>query len=98
MFSGVADGYDVFIKKDTDRAWYIQCKKSKTNTNKDDPKNMEIVVAKGTYMPVSLSAKMSGVTMTMKDISYGVKEADVTFDISKFPNATVVDKRGEEKK
>ena len=98
MFSGVADGYDVSIKKDTDRAWYIQCKKSKTNTNKDDPKNMEIVVAKGTYMPVSLSAKMSGVTMTMKDISYGVKEADVTFDISKFPNATVVDKRGEEKK
>lgn len=93
MFKGVAEGYDVSIRKETDKCWYIACKKSKTNPNKDDPKNMEIVVAKGTYMPVSLSAKTSGVTMTMKDIDFNVTEADVTFNPSAYPGVTIEDKR-----
>jgi len=93
MFKGVTDGYDVSIKKETDDAWYIHCKKSKTNKEKDDPKNMDIVVAKGTYFPKSLSAKMSGVTLTMRDVVFGVKEEDVTFDQSKYSGATIVDKR-----
>ena len=93
MFTGVAEGYGVSIKKETDKAWYIACKKLKTNTNKDDPKNMEIVVAKGSYMPLSLSAKTKGITITIKDLAYGVKESDVTFDASKYPGATIVDKR-----
>ena len=93
MFKGVAEGYDVSIRKETDKCWYIACKKSRTNPNKDDPKNMEIVVAKGTYMPVSLSAKTSGITMTMKDIDLNVTEADVTFDPSAYPGVTIEDKR-----
>ena len=93
MFKGVADGYDVSIKKETAEAWYIQCKKSKTNTNKEDPKNMEIVVAKGTYHPVSLSTKISGASMTMKDLSFNVTEDQVTFDPKKYASAKVVDKR-----
>jgi outer membrane lipoprotein-sorting protein len=93
MFKGVTDGYDVSIKKETDDAWHIHCKKSKTNKEKDDPKNMDIVVAKGTYFPKSLSAKMSGVTLVMRDIAFGVKEEDVTFDQSKYSGATIVDKR-----
>ena len=93
MFKGVADGYDVSIKKETAEAWYIQCKKSKTNTNKEDPKNMEIVVAKGTYHPVSLSTKISGVSMTMKDLAFNVTEDQVTFDPKKYASAKVVDKR-----
>ena len=93
MFKGVTEGYDVSVKKETDTAWFLQCKKSRTNKKKDDPKNMEIVVAKGTYMPVSLSARISPVTMTMRDISFGVSKDMVTYDPAKFPGATIVDKR-----
>ncbi|MBP3257133.1 MAG: hypothetical protein J6M23_03895 [Bacteroidales bacterium] len=93
MFSGIAEGYDVSIKKETANAWYILCKKSKSNKEKDDPKTMDVVVAKGTYYPVSLSAKASGITMTMKEISFGVTEKQVTFNPADFPDATIVDKR-----
>lgn len=61
-------------------AWYLQCKKIKTNTNKDDPKTMGLVVAKGTYHPISLSAKVSGITVTMCDLSFNVSEKQVTFN------------------
>ena len=98
MFQDVTDGYDVSIKKETADAWYIQCKKSKTNTNKEDPKSMEIVVAKGTYHPVSLTTKMQGVTLIMKDLSFGVTEEQVTFDPKKYASAKVVDKRNKETK
>ena len=98
MFQDVTDGYDVSIKKETADAWYIQCKKSKTNTNKEDPKSMEIVVAKGTYHPVSLTTKMQGVTLIMKDLSFGVTEDQVTFDPKKYASAKVVDKRNKESK
>lgn len=93
LFSGITEGYDVSIKKETDEAWYILCKKSKNNKEKDAPKSMDVVVAKGTFYPISLSAKVSGISMTMYDISFGVTEADVTFNINDFPNAKVVDKR-----
>jgi hypothetical protein len=98
MFSGITDGYTVSIKKETADAWYILCKKNKDNTNKEDPKNMDVVVAKGTYYPVSLSAKMDGVTMIMKDISFGVTQEQVTFNLSKYPDAKIIDKRNEPKK
>ena len=93
MFKDVADGYDVSIKKETADAWYILCKKSKTNTIKEAPKNMEIVVAKGTYHPISLTTKIQGVTLIMKDLSFGVTEEQVTFDPKKYASAKVVDKR-----
>ena len=93
MFKGVTDGYDVSIKKETAEAWYIHCKKSKKNTNKDDPKSMDIVVDKGTYHPISLSTKMKGATLTMSDLSFGVSEDQVTFDPKKYASAKVVDKR-----
>jgi len=93
MFSGITDGYDVTLKKETADAWYFLCKKSKTNTDKDDPKSMDLVVAKGTYYPVSLKAKLSGVTMTLRDVSFGVTEQQVTFNPKDYPTATIVDKR-----
>lgn len=95
MLSGITDGYDVTIKKETDEAWYIQCKKSKDNKEKDDPKKMDVVVSKATYYPISLSAKMSGVSVTLRDIDFGVTEEKVTFDISKYPGVTITDKRGQ---
>ena len=93
MFSSVTDGYDVTLKKETADAWYFVCKKSKNNLDKDDPKNMDLVIAKGTYYPISLKAKISGITMTMRDISFGVTEAQVTFNPKDYPDAKIIDKR-----
>ena len=93
MFSGITDGYDVSIKKQTDTEWHILCRKSRTNTDKDAPRTMNLVVAKGTYYPVSLSATLSGVTMTMHDISFGVDPKTVAFNQADFPDAKIIDKR-----
>lgn len=93
MLKGITDGYDVTMTKETDSAWYFDCKKSKSNTKKDDPKKMSLIVAKGTYMPLDLTAKMKGVTVSIRNASIGVSEKEVTFDASKFPGATVNDKR-----
>ena len=93
MFQNATEGYDVSIGKENATSWTIKCKKSRTNTNKDDPKNMEIVVAKGTYYPVSLSAKVDLVTVTMRDLGFNVTEKDVTFNKADYPGATIIDKR-----
>ena len=93
MFDSVTDGYDVFLKKETDTAWYLQCKKNKSNTNKDDPKTMDLVVAKDTYYPVSLSAKVQGITVTMRILDFNVTEKQVTFDKADYPGVRIVDQR-----
>ena len=93
MFDGITDGYTVSLQKETADAWYFTCKKTKDNKDKDAPKTMDLVVSKGTYYPISLKAKMSGVTMTLHDISFGVTEKQVTFNPKDYPTATIVDKR-----
>lgn len=93
MLEGITAGYDVSISKQTADAWYIKCKKSKTNTDKDDPNTMDLVVEKGSYLPKSLSAKVSLVTVTIKDLKYGVKESDVTFNPAGYPGVQIIDKR-----
>ncbi len=93
MFQSATEGYDVSISKETDKAWFLRCKKNRSNTNKDDPKNMDLVIAKGTYMPISLSAKVSGITITMRDLDVNVTEKDVTFNQADYPGVKVVDER-----
>ena len=93
MFQSATEGYDVSISKETAQAWTIKCKKNRSNTNKDDPKNMEIVVAKDTYYPVSLSAKVDMVTVTIRNIDFHVTEKQVTFNRADYPKANVIDKR-----
>ena len=93
MFSGIAEGYDLSISKETEKAWYISCKKSKSNTNKDDPKTMEVAVYKSNYYPMSLSAKASGVTMTLRNVKFGVSAKQVTFNPEDYPGVTIIDKR-----
>jgi len=93
MFSGIADGYEVTLRKESSEAWYFQCKKSKTNKDADDPKSMDLVIAKETYHPLSLSTKMSGISLVLSDISFGVVRSDVTFDMGSYPDALVKDKR-----
>ena len=93
LFQGITDGYEVKIDKETATEWHIRCKRSKSNPDKDAPKRMDLVVAKGTYWPVSLSTSVTAATVTLRDISFGVTEKEVTFDPTKYPNATIVDKR-----
>ena len=93
MFKSATEGYDVSLTKETDSAWHFRCKKNRSNTNKDDPKTMDLVVAKGTYLPVSLSAKVSGITITMSDLSFDVTEKEVTFDPAAYPGVIIQDQR-----
>jgi outer membrane lipoprotein-sorting protein len=93
LFSSATDGYDVSISKETADAWYLKCKKNKSNTNKDDPKTMDLVIAKGSYMPLSLSAKIKGVTVTIRNLGFDVTEKQVTFNKADYPTATFIDKR-----
>ena len=93
MFQSATEGYDVSIAKETSTAWTIKCKKNRFNTNKDDPKNMEIVIAKDTYYPMSLSAKVDLVTVTMRNLKFNVTEEEVTFNKADYPGATIIDKR-----
>lgn len=93
MFTGITDGYDVKIDKETPTEWHIRCKRSKSNPDKDAPKKMDLVVAKGTYWPVSLSNSVTAASVTMRDISFGVTEEQVTFNSKDYPSVTIVDKR-----
>lgn len=98
MLDGITDGYNVSIQKETADAWYIKCKKRSDNTEKDDPKTMDLVVRKADYMPASLSAKLSGVGLVMKNMSFEVSDEDVTYHPERFASAKVIDKRGESEK
>lgn len=93
MFDGLTDGYTVSIKKEDDTSWYISCKKRKDNKEKDDPKNIDLVVRKADYYPTSLSASVSGMKMTIRDIAFGVSEETVTFHNDDCPGAKIIDKR-----
>ena len=93
MFKDVTEGYDVRIDKETATEWHIRCKRSKSNPDKDAPKRMDLVVAKGTYWPVSLTTSVTAASVTMRDISFGVTESQVTFNEKDYPGAKIVDKR-----
>lgn len=93
MLDSVTEGYDVKLKKETAEAWEFVCTRSKTNPNKDDPKKMNLVISKTTYLPISVSASEKGVRITMRDFAIGVTEEQVRFDPSKYQNAKIVDKR-----
>ena len=54
---------------------------------------MELVIAKDTYYPMSLSAKVDLVTVTMRNLKFNVTEEEVTFNKADYPGATIIDKR-----
>lgn len=93
MFKDVTEGYDVRIDKETATEWHIRCKRSKSNPDKDAPKRMDLVVAKETYWPVSLTTSVTAASVTMRDISFGVTESQVTFNEKDYPGVKIVDKR-----
>ena len=93
MLKGITDGYDVTIVEETADTWQLRCSKSKSNKEKDDPGKMDLVVSKKNYLPVSLTAKVKGITMTLRNFSIGVSKKDVTFNPSEFKGAKITDKR-----
>ena len=93
LFDAVTEGYDVFLDKETAAEWHIRARKNKSNPNKDDPKTIDLVIAKDTYYPVSLTAKVSALTVTMRDLGFNVTEKQVTFDPADYPGATIIDER-----
>lgn len=93
LFKDITAGYDIKIDKETATEWHIRCKRSRSNPDKDAPKRMDLVVSKETYWPVSLNTSVTAASVTMRDISFGVTEEQVTFNPKEFPNATIVDKR-----
>lgn len=93
MFNGITDGYDVSIDKETAKEWHLVCKKSKDNPDKDAPKKMDLVIAKDTYRPISLSTKVEGIKITMYNINFGVTEEEVTFNPANYPGVKINDKR-----
>ena len=93
MFSGIIEGYEIILKDETDDSWYLLCRKLRSNRDKDAPKSMDLVVAKGSYYPVSLRATVSGITLTMRDIAFGVSESLVTFNPSDYPGVKILDNR-----
>lgn len=93
LFKDITAGYDIKIDKETATEWHIRCKRSRSNPDKDAPKRMDLVVAKETYWPVSLSTSVTAASVTMRDISFGVTEEQVTFNLKEFPQATIVDNR-----
>lgn len=96
LAKGVTDGYDAVLKSETADAWFFECKKQKSNKDKDAPKKMDISVWKDSYCLREMSASVKGVKVMLRDISFDVKEEDVSFDISRFPDAKVTDKRVQE--
>lgn len=94
LVTGVNDGYDLsFDKKTDDKTWYITCKKNKDNKDKDDPKRIDLAIAKDTYLPVYLKTKAKGIKISMENFKIGVTEAQVTFNPADYPNAKIVDER-----
>ena len=54
---------------------------------------MDLVVAKDSYYPRSLSTRVSGVSVTMRDMVFDVTESQVTFNPADYPGVTVKDER-----
>ena len=92
-FEGIVDGYDLVLQKETVDTWYILCRKSRKNKDKNDPKRMELAVAKATYLPVYLRVRQSLFSFSIENITPGVSEESVTFDPAGFPGVKIIDNR-----
>ena len=95
MAENITSGYDVKLQKETDKYWEFRCTKRKDNPDKDAPRKMTVSVWKESYKLRALTATVRGITVTMRNISLGVNEKDVTFNLSDYPDAKIVDKRGQ---
>ena len=91
MFSDISEDYKIKLTNESEYAWFFKCKRIKKK--KGESKKMDLVVAKDTYYPVSLSTKALLISIAFKNISFGVTEEQVTFNQADYPTATIIDKR-----
>ena len=94
LFSGILEGYDVSLQKETPDEWHLRCLRRKTpDEDKDSPKTMTLIVSKADFRPVSLSFKTAGISASMHSITFGVPLSKVTFNSADYPDAKIIDKR-----
>lgn len=93
LIEDVLSGYDISIKEERTDVWIIACRRSKSNKDKDAPKTMEFTVEKGSYKPVSMESRSTGLTYTLRYVKFGVSDKDVTFDPAECNGATIKDRR-----
>lgn len=94
LVTSVSEGYDLsFDKKTNDKVWYIVCKKSKSNKDKDDPKRIDLAISKADYSTIYMKTKAKGITISMENFKIGVTEAEVTFNSADYPSAKIIDER-----
>lgn len=94
LVTGVNEGYDLSFDRKTDaNAWYIVCKKNKSNKDKDDPKRIDLAVSKADYSTIYMKTKLKGITISMENFKIGVTEKDVTFNPADYPTAKIIDER-----
>lgn len=94
LAENITSGYDVQLQEETDKYWEFRCVKRRDNPDKDAPRKMTVSVWKESYKLRALTATVKGIAVTMRNVSFGVKEKDVTFDPSQYPDVKIVDKRG----
>ena len=91
MFSDISKDYKIKLTNESEYAWFFKCKRIKKQ--KGESKKMDLIVAKDTYYPIGLSTKALLISISFKNISFGVTEDQVTFNPAEYPNATIIDKR-----
>lgn len=94
LAENITDGYDVQLQNETEKYWEFLCTRRKDNQDKDAPRKMTVSVWKDSYKLRALTASVKGITVTMRNVSFGVRDQDVSFDISNYKDAKIVDKRG----
>ncbi|MBO6161031.1 MAG: hypothetical protein J6O01_06075 [Bacteroidales bacterium] len=92
-FDRLRDGYGFKLQEETPEAWYILCKKTRSNKDKDAPGTMNLAVDKATFLPLYIRSKKSMFMVSIENVVPGVTEESVTFHPEAYPTAKVIDKR-----
>ncbi len=93
MFGDIVEVYNITIKSQNLVKWELVCKRKKGNKDDDYPKNITLEVRKDTYELISMTTKMMGISMVMRDLKFGLTQKDVTFNQANYPGVKVTDRR-----
>ena len=93
FLQSLTDTHSFQLKGSTAEAWCIECKRLKSVKDKDIPRQLTLWVDRKTYMPLSVKTSLSGVKMTIENISFGCSEEEVTFDPARFEGVKYLDLR-----
>ena len=93
MFGDIVEVYNITIKSQNLVKWELVCKRKKGNKDDDYPKNIILEVRKDTYELISMTTKMMGISMVMRDLKFGLTQKDVTFNQANYPGVKVTDQR-----